>query len=220
MGTPIRIDFVSDVSCPWCVIGLKSLEQALENLGELVDADIHFQPFELNPQMPAGGQDLDEHLLQKYGATPEQFANTRQAIRDRGEELGFLFRMDRRDRIYNTFDCHRLLHWAGEQGRQLELKMALFRAYFTEGQDPGSSAVLLQAAADVGLEVARAREILETREFEDEVRAQQRFYQQAGISAVPAVVVNERYLIQGGQPVETFESALRQIARESVAEEE
>ena len=219
MGTPIRIDFVSDVSCPWCVIGLKSLEQALENLGELVDADIHFQPFELNPQMPAGGQDLDEHLLQKYGATPEQFANTRQAIRDRGEELGFLFRMDRRDRIYNTFDCHRLLHWAGEQGRQLELKMALFRAYFTEGQDPGSSAVLLQAAADVGLEVARAREILETREFEDEVRAQQRFYQQAGISAVPAVVVNERYLIQGGQPVETFESALRQIARESVAEE-
>ena len=220
MGTPIRIDFVSDVSCPWCVIGLKSLEQALENLGELVDADIHFQPFELNPQMPAGGQDLDEHLLQKYGATPEQFANTRQAIRDRGEELGFLFRMDRRDRIYNTFDCHRLLHWAGEQGRQLELKMALFRAYFSEGQDPGSSAVLLQAAGDVGLDVARAREILETREFEEEVRAQQRFYQQAGISAVPAVVVNERYLIQGGQPVETFESALRQIARESVAEEE
>ena len=220
MGTPIKIDFVSDVSCPWCVIGLKSLEQALDNLGELVDADIHFQPFELNPQMPPEGQDLDEHLLQKYGATPEQFAGTRQAIRDRGEELGFLFRMDRRDRIYNTFDCHRLLHWAGEEGRQLDLKLALFRAYFTEGQNPGAREVLLQAVADVGLDVERAREILETNEYVEEVRALQRHYQQAGISAVPAVVINDRYLIQGGQPVATFESALRQIARESVAEEE
>ena len=220
MGTPLRIDFVSDVSCPWCVIGLKALEQALDNLGELVDAEIHFQPFELNPKMPPEGQDLDEHLLQKYGATPEQFADTRQAIRDRGEELGFIFRMDRRARIYNTFDCHRLLHWAAVEGRQLDLKLALFRAYFTEGQNPGASEVLLQAVADVGLDVARAREILGTREFEEEVRAQQRFYQQAGISAVPAVVVNERYLLQGGQPVETFETALRQIARESVAEEE
>ena len=220
MGTPIKIDFVSDVSCPWCVIGLKSLEQALDNLGELVDAEIHFQPFELNPQMPPEGQDLDEHLLQKYGATPEQFAGTRQAIRDRGEELGFLFRMDRRDRIYNTFDCHRLLHWAGEEGRQLDLKLALFRAYFTDGQNPGAREVLLQAVADVGLNVERAREILETQAYEEEVRALQRHYQQAGISAVPAVVINDRYLIQGGQPVATFESALRQIARESVAEEE
>ena len=220
MGTPIKIDFVSDVSCPWCVIGLKSLEQALDNLGELVDADLHFQPFELNPQMPPEGQDLDEHLLQKYGATPEQFAATRQAIRERGEELGFLFRMERRDRIYNTFDCHRLLHWAEQEGRQLELKMALFRAYFTEGRNPGAKDVMLQAVADIGLDVARAEAILDSNEYHDAVREKQRFYREAGIQAVPAVIVNDRFLIQGGQPTATFESALRQIARESVAEEE
>ncbi len=212
----LKIDFVSDVSCPWCVIGLKSLEQALENLGEAVEAEIHFQPFELNPQMPALGQDLDEHLQQKYGGTPEQFAGTRKAIEERGEELGFTFHMDRRSRIYNTFDCHRLLHWAGEQGRQLELKMALFRAYFTEGLNPGAREVLLNAVEDVGLDVPRAAAILSTDEYADVVRERQRFYASCNINAVPAVVVNDQYLIQGGQPVESFELALKEIAAKSV----
>ena len=212
MTRRLKIDFVSDVSCPWCVVGLKSLEQALDNLAEAVEADIHFQPFELNPQMPPGGQDLNEHLQQKYGGTPEQFAGTREAIRERGEALGFVFRMDKRDRIYNTFDCHRLLHWAGEAGRQLDLKMALFRAYFTDGLDPGDHAVLLQAVRDVGLDEARAREILAGDDYREEVRAQQKFYSSVGINAVPAVVINDRYLISGGQPVSTFEQALREIA--------
>ncbi len=212
MTTRITIDFVSDVSCPWCVIGLKALEQALANMSEELDAEIRFQPFELNPTMPPEGQDLDEHLLQKYGATPEQFAGTRQAIRERGEELGFTFRMDRRDRIYNTFDAHRLLHWAEAQGRQLELKHALFRAYFTEGLNPGSREVLLQAAEDVGLDTAEAAAILESDDYADEVREREQYYHSLGINSVPAVIVNEKYLIQGGQPTSVFEQALREIA--------
>ena len=212
MTTRVTIDFVSDVSCPWCVIGLKALEQAVANMTEEIDAEIRFQPFELNPQMPAEGQDLDEHLLQKYGATPEQFAGTRQAIRDRGEELGFEFRMDRRNRIYNTFDAHRLLHWAEEEGRQLELKHALFRVYFTEGENPGDHDVLVRVAGEVGLDAQRAAEILASDEYAADVRAREEHFQSLGINAVPAVIVNEKYLIQGGQPAAVFEQALREIA--------
>lgn len=212
MSAQLELDFISDVSCPWCVIGLRALEQALMNLGEEVEAEIRFQPFELNPQMPAEGQNLDEHLLEKYGATPEQFASTRQAIRDRGEELGFEFRMDKRNRIYNTFDAHRLLHWAEEEGRQLELKHALFRAYFTEGENPGATEVLLRVAGDVGLDPQRAAAILASDEYAEEVRERERHYQSLGIHAVPAVIVNGKYLIQGGQPAAVFEQALREIA--------
>lgn len=215
MSQDLKIDFVSDVSCPWCVVGLLSLEQALLRLREEARADIHFHPFELNPAMPPEGQDLDEHLLAKYGATPEQFAGTRQALRERGAELGFEFRTEARNRIYNTFDCHRLLHWAGLEGRQLELKMALFRAYFTLGQNPGATEVMLQAASDVGLDATRAREVLESGAYTEEVRAEERLYAGYGINAVPAVVVNDRYLIQGGQPVEVFEQSLKAILAKS-----
>ncbi|HEU4817104.1 DsbA family oxidoreductase [Janthinobacterium sp.] len=209
--TPIRIDFVSDVSCPWCVIGLKSLEQALAKLDGTVQADIHFQPFELNANMPPEGEDIGEHIARKYGSTPEQMAQSREAIRARGEQLGFTFAMDKRGRIYNTFDAHRLLHWAGLEGRQKALKMALFDAYFTQGQDPSSHEVLLKVAGDVGLDTVKAAEVLASDAYADEVRAQERFYQQNGINSVPAVIINERHLISGGQPPEVFEQALRQI---------
>lgn len=213
MTTPIKIDFVSDVSCPWCVIGLKSLEVALERLQDQVHADLHFQPFELNPQMPPEGQDINDHLAQKYGSTPEQMAQTREAIRQRGAALGFEF--GKRDRIYNTFDAHRLLHWAGEEGpsgAQKALKMALFSAYFTEGLNPASHDVLLSLVDQVGLDTARAREILHSDAFATEVRNQQAFYSQHGIRSVPAVILNDRHLISGGQPPEMFEEALRQLA--------
>ncbi|KAB8065953.1 DsbA family oxidoreductase [Janthinobacterium violaceinigrum] len=209
--TPIRIDFVSDVSCPWCVIGLKSLEQALDKLQDTVQADIHFQPFELNANMPAEGEDIGEHIARKYGSTEEQMAQSREAIRARGEGLGFTFAMDKRGRIYNTFDAHRLLHWAGLEGRQKALKMALFDAYFTQGQDPSSHEVLLAAAGKVGLDGAKAAAVLASGAYADEVRAQEQFYQQNGINSVPAVIINERHLISGGQPPEVFEQALRQI---------
>ena len=209
--TPVRIDFVSDVSCPWCVIGLKSLEQALSTLQDTVAAEIHFQPFELNANMGPEGQDIGEHIAQKYGSTPEQMAQSREAIRARGESLGFTFSMDKRGRIYNTFDAHRLLHWAELARRQRELKMALFDAYFTQGQDPSSHEVLVKAAADAGLDPDTALEILTSGKYADEVRAREQFYQQNGISSVPAIIINERHLISGGQPPEVFEQALRQI---------
>ena len=153
--------------------------------------------------------------MEKYGATPEQSQQTRAAITQRGAELGFTFNMGQRSRIYNTFDAHRLLHWAEEEGApgsQAALKHALFRAYFTEGLNPGDHAVLLRLAGEVGLDVERARAVLASDEFAEAVREREAFFQQHGIHSVPAVIVNQRHLIQGGQPVEVFEQALRQIA--------
>jgi len=215
MTATLKIDFVSDISCPWCAIGLHALEQAAARLKDEVALDLHFQPFELNPQMGPEGQDIDEHLHEKYGATPEQGQATRAAIAERGAALGFVFNMGKRSRIYNTFDAHRLLHWAEEQGRQAPLKHALFKAYFTDGENPGSHDVLLRAAGAVGLDVDAARAVLESDRYAAEVREREHFYQQGGIHSVPAVIVNDRHLIQGGQPVEVFEQALRQIAQQS-----
>ena len=214
MTPPLKIDFVSDVSCPWCVIGLRSLEQALERTGAGASADIHFQPFELNPQMGPEGQDIAEHLAQKYGSTREQLVRNQEAIRARGAALGFTFDMSKRSRVYNTFDAHRLLHWAELEGHQLALKRALFAAYFTEGRDPSDREALIDIVTHAGLDPVRAREILESGRYADVVRERERFYGERGIQAVPSVIINDKYLIQGGQPVEVFEQALRQIAAE------
>lgn len=210
----LKIDFVSDVSCPWCVIGLRAMEQALAALDD-VEAEVHFKPFELNPDMGAEGQDLNEHIAQKYGTTPEQSAATREMIRERGAELGFIFDREKYQRIYNTFDTHRLLHWAALEGKQYALKTALFEAYFTEGNNPGAHDVLIALAAKVGLDEKRAAEILASDEFAEAVRQEQALYHRAGIHAVPAVVINDKHLIQGGQPAEVFQQAFEQIAAES-----
>nr|WP_199045430.1 DsbA family oxidoreductase [Dyella sp. ASV24] len=213
--TPIKIDFVSDVVCPWCAIGLKSLEQALEKLGDDVTVELHFQPFELNPQMAPEGEDIGEHLARKYGSTPEQMRQNQEAIRDRGASVGFTFDMNKRSRIVNTFDAHRLLHWAALKGSQAELKQALLKAYFTDGRDVSSRDVLVDVAAAVGLDATEARHVLDEDRYAQDVRAQEQFYQAQGIRAVPSVIVNDRYLIQGGQPAEVFEQTLRQIAAEA-----
>ena len=211
----LKIDFVSDVSCPWCIIGLKALEQAADRLRGEVALDLHFQPFELNPQMAPEGQDIGEHLHEKYGATPQQSQKNREAIAARGAELGFAFSMDKRSRIYNTFDAHRLLHWAEEKGLQPQLKHALFTAYFTDGQNPSDHDVLVRVAAKVGLDSDEARALLASDRFADEVREREQLYLQNGIHSVPAIIINDRHLIQGGQPVEVFEQALRQIAAQA-----
>ena len=195
-----------------CVIGLLALQQALQRLEGRVLAELHFQPFELNPHMPAAGQDIGEHLHEKYGSTVEQAAQVRETIRLRGAELGFSFNMQGRSRIYNTFDAHRLLHWAQEHGLQRALKHALFTAYFTDGQDPSSHEVLVRVAGEVGLNPDAARELLASDRYATEVREREQFYQQQGIHSVPAIIINDRHLISGGQPVEVFEQALRQIA--------
>jgi predicted DsbA family dithiol-disulfide isomerase len=211
MKTKIKIDFVSDVSCPWCVIGLKSLETALANLRDAVAVEMHFQPFELNPQMGPQGQDIAEHIAEKYGSKPADIERNREAIRARGAELGFVFEMGKRARIYNTFDAHRLLHWAEGEGKQEELKNALFTAYFTDGKDPSDHTVLAQVAQSVGLDALRAAKILASDEYAKEVREREAFYTSRGIRAVPSVIINDQHLIQGGQPAEVFEEALRQL---------
>jgi predicted DsbA family dithiol-disulfide isomerase len=211
----MKIDVVSDVSCPWCVIGLKSLETALEKIGDELQADLHFQPFELNPQMAPGGESVAEHLAKKYGAPPEEFRKSEEMLRSRGEQLGFKFDMSRRTHIYNTFDAHRLLRWAESQGRSRLLKHALFAAYFTEGRDPSNHDVLVELAKQVGLDPARARQVLESDEYAREVREREQYYTQRGVRAVPSVIINDKYVIQGGQPVDFFESTLRRLAAES-----
>jgi len=217
MSTRMKIDFVSDVACPWCAVGLNALQQALARVGSEIEADLHFQPFELNPGMPAEGQDAVEHLVEKYGSTPEQIRQNGQAITDRGAELGFRFDMGKRSHVYNTFDAHRLLHWAGElgQAQQLALKKALFAAYFTDGRNVSDPAELLRVVDETGLDVETARLILASDQYAAEVRAQEAFFMGQGIRAVPAVVINDRHLISGGQPVEVFERALRQIAAQA-----
>ena len=217
MKAALRIDFVSDVVCPWCVIGWKALETALVNAADVATAAVHFQPFELNPAMPPEGQDVAEHVAQKYGADPERSAATRDLIRSSAAALGFEMRSRPGSRIWNTFDCHRLLHWAGIEGRQAELKMALFTAYFTEGRNPGDPEVLAAAAVAAGLDGDAARAIVESDAFADDVRRDEAFWRREGISAVPAIVIDRQYLISGGQPVAAFEKAIRHIAAERIA---
>ena len=208
----MKIDFVSDIACPWCAVGLASLQTALARLPADLPVELHFQPFELDPSMPREGRDIHELLAQKYGMTPEQVSASQENIRQRGEAVGFEFRMDRRTRSNNTFDAHRLLHWAGLEGHQVALKRALLKAYFTDGGDPSDPELLARVAGEVGLDAERARRILAGDEFAAEVRERERFYLDAGIHSVPAVIVNDRHLIQGGQPPEVFEQALRQLS--------
>ena len=215
MTKPMKIDFVSDVSCPWCIIGLGGLEEALARIGDLVNAEITFQPFELNPDMPPEGQNIAEHIFQKYGSTPEQSAANREQIRARAAEVGFTITTTPDSRIYNTFDAHRLLHWAGLEGRQRQLKHALFEAYFTRGENPSDHDVLVAAAGTAGLDPTAARDVLTSGRFADQVHLSERQWREAGINSVPAVIINEKYLISGGQPADAFERALRTIAAES-----
>lgn len=220
MTTRLKIDFVSDVSCPWCVIGLRGLDQALARVAPEVQAELHFQPFELNPNMAPEGEDITEHITRKYGISEVQAEANRAAIRERGAALGFTFSGSNatgggRSRIYNTFDAHRLLHWAETLGlgQQKALKEALFTAYFTDGLSPASHEVLLKVVASVGLDAARAAAILASDEFAADVRERADFFTAHGIRSVPAVIINDRHLISGGQPVEVFEQALRQLAK-------
>ena len=209
--TQLRIDFVSDISCPWCALGLASLSHALNQLAPEITAQLYFQPFELNPDLPAGGVDFAQHMAHK-GYDAHKLAASQETLSMRGAELGVHFDFNRRGHIYNTFDAHRLLHWAGLEGRQEQLKLALFKAYFTDGANVGDHATLARIAGEAGLDPARAQAILASDEFAREVREQERHFTVQGIQSVPSVIINGRYLIQGGQPPEAFEQALRQIA--------
>jgi predicted DsbA family dithiol-disulfide isomerase len=213
MSQPLTIDFVSDIACPWCAIGLSSLQLALSRVGDAVDAQIVVHPFELNPQMAPEGEAIVDYLGKKYGRTPEQIEETQAMIRERGASVGFEF--GPRTHVYNTFDAHRLLHWAGLEGKQLPLKLALLRAYHSEGRDPSNHDVLVEVAQSVGLDAEAARNVLQNGDYADEVRAEEEEFQSHGIQSVPAIIFNRRYLVSGGQPVETFEQVIEQILAEA-----
>lgn len=212
MTRALRIDFVSDVVCPWCVIGLKALEAALDNAADAVTAEIHFQPFELNPDMAREGENVAEHIARKYGADPERSKGSRDMIRTSAAELGFTMATTAESRIWNTFDCHRLLHWAALEGRQAALKLALFTAHFTEQKSLADPETLVAAAVAAGLDGVAARDVLASDAYIAEVRRDERFWREQGVNAVPAIVIDGKYMITGGQPVATFERALRRIA--------
>ncbi len=218
MNTPaktLRIDFVSDLVCPWCAIAFRTLEQVRERLAGKIGLELHTQPFQLNPDMGPEGEPLREYLARKYGSSPAQFDQMHQAIAERARAIGLEFDLERRTHSYNTFDAHRLLYWLGEEGapgQQHALEAALFEAYFRRGENPGAPAVLLRLAGELGLDEARARQVLEGGEFAEQVRERERHWQALGIRSVPAVIIEGRHLVQGGQPAEVFEQALRQVA--------
>jgi predicted DsbA family dithiol-disulfide isomerase len=216
-----KSDFVSDVVCPWCVIGLRGVELALAQIADVAAADIHVHPFELNPDMAAEGENVGEHIAAKYGATREQMAGNRQAMRDRAAALGFTMTGGADSRIWNTFDAHRLLHWAGTlgNGAALRLKHALFAAHFTEGRNIADQAVLSAVAGEAGLPVDAAAEVLASGRYADDVRSHEAHWRSAGITSVPTLIINDKYLISGGQPPEIFAKALRRIAAEVTTEQ-
>jgi len=214
MRKHIKIDFVSDVACPWCVIGLGGLEQALERLHDIVEPELTFHPFELNPDMPAGGENSLEHIRQKYGISAEEVRANRERIKSLAANVGFAMNTSDESRIYNTFDAHRLLAWAKGEGKQLALKQQLFALNFTNQLDVGNHDALVAAAEKAGLDPLQARAVLESNRYADEVRADEALWQSRGVRGVPAVVINDRYLISGGQPADEFERQLRKIAAE------
>ncbi|MDR7283891.1 putative DsbA family dithiol-disulfide isomerase [Pseudomonas corrugata] len=213
MTASVSIDFVSDVVCPWCALGATALEQAIRNVAGEVSVQLTYKPFELNPDMPAAGEKAVEHLMRKYGRTAEDVAAGKAMQIARGEAIGFTFDLEKRTHFYNTFDAHRLLLWALQEGRQVELKKILLRAYFTDGQNPSNRETLVRLASDAGLDAAAAQEVLASGAYAKEVRELEAFYRQHGINSVPAMIFNGRHLVSGSQSVEYYEQMLRQMAK-------
>ncbi|QLC23959.1 DsbA family oxidoreductase [Parasphingopyxis algicola] len=214
MATQLKIDFISDISCPWCVIGLRNMEAALAAVGDEIEAYIRFEPFELNPDMPPEGMDRADYFSSKYRISPDEAKRRGGEIRARAEETGFVMNAGDGFRIYNTFDAHRLLEWAMEEGCQRALKHALFEAYFTDGKNMGDPETLAGIAESVGLDGARAREILAGDDYAGHVRQSQSHQRGRGVQSVPTIIVNGEYVINGGQPPAIFEKAFRHIASE------
>ncbi len=211
MAQSLRIDIVSDVVCPWCVIGYLQLRKALATLPGKVNIELHWQPFELNPQMPAEGQDLREHLMQKYGPSAGRGSGARKQLTDLGNELGFEFNYHDNMRIVNTFKAHQLLHWAKQHGLQTELKMALFTAFFTNSEDVSQNSVLVAAAESVGLQASEASAVLSSQQYADDVRVEQKRWLEKDVHAVPAFSFNNAYPLPGAQGETTFARYLNKV---------
>ena len=218
MKPTIKIDFVSDVACPWCAVGLGNLNQAMKQLSEKVEFEVHFRPFELNPNMPIGGQDAIEHLTEKYGLSEEQVKANQANIRAKALEAGFEFHPEGRKRVYNTFNAHRLLYWAAKEhgaDKQASLKKELLNTYFCLAVSLDDQQNILDAVERAGLDVARAKHVLDTNEFTQEVRNEEATYTNLGIHSVPSIILNDQYLLQGAQPREAFVEAFEQLIQET-----
>ncbi len=207
----LQIDIVSDVVCPWCAIGFANLNTALKEMDEPIETHVQWHPFQLNPNMAKEGQDINEHLVEKYGLSQEKLNDNKNHISTLGKAAGLEFKFDQRARIYNTLSCHVLLHWAKEQGKQTELKLAFFEAYFTEGLDISDQDVLLQIVQSIGLDKDMAQEVLSEGHYKNLVKEQESKYKSMGIQSVPAFIINNEYLLSGGQPVASFKQALQEI---------
>ncbi len=212
---PLRIDIVSDVVCPWCIIGYKQLEQALAETG--VAAEIHWHPFELNPHMADEGENLREHIAAKYGTSPEDSVKARAKLTSLGAELGFTFNYADDMRMCNTFRAHQLLHWAGLQGREHDLKMALFAAFFTQRKDVSDPEILAETAAEIGLDGEQAAAVLAGGDYAETVRQAESLWISRGIQGVPAMIFEEKYLVSGAQGVENYTAVLKQLAEHQAA---
>lgn len=212
-GPVVDVDIVSDVMCPWCIVGYRQLEQALAATG--IGARIRWHPFELNPEMPAEGQNTAEHIAEKYGASPEQSAQNRKQLQDLGKSLGFDFNFTPESRIVNSFQAHQLLDFALSQGLQHPLKLALFKAHFTDNRDVSDPDVLIDVAASVGIDAAAAREVLDSGALVESVREKQKFWTSRGISGVPSMVFGGKYLVTGAQGAENYAQILRQTLEEA-----
>jgi predicted DsbA family dithiol-disulfide isomerase len=214
MSRPLTIDIVSDVTCPWCAIGLRGLEEGLKRAGDAVEATIRFHPFELNPDMPAEGRNMVEHLGERLGASPEQLAASRNTLKAKAAELDFVMAQTAESRIYNTFDAHRLLGWAEPSGKQQALKRALLEVYFTDERNLADPDVLIAAVEKAGLDAVEARDVLASDRYADAVRQEEYLWQSRGIQGVPAFIFDSKYLVSGAQSPETFEQIVRKIAEQ------
>ncbi|MGJ8596134.1 DsbA family oxidoreductase [Sulfitobacter sp.] len=213
-STPLRIDIISDVMCPWCIIGYRQLSKALEATGTA--HEIHWHPFELNPDMPQAGQNMREHIMEKYGSTAEESALNRQQMVKVGDDLGFDFQFTEDTRMHNTFNTHQLLHWANTQERMHDLKQALFNAHFTNGRDLSDAKVLADIAGEIGLDRTEALAVLEDQRYADQIRQEENFWIKQGIRGVPAVVFERQHLVTGAQGVDNFTNILKQLTEETV----
>ena len=206
----LQIDIVSDVVCPWCIVGYRQLAQALEATG--TEHEIHWHPFELNPQMGPEGQNLGEHIAEKYGSTREQSQQARARLTELGAGLGFAFNFSDASRMVNTFNAHQLIHWADKEGLGHDLKQALFSAYFTDQRDVSDIDVLTEIAGSVGLDADEARKVIEDQRFAEAVRQTEGFWMQQGISGVPAMIFDRKHLVSGAQGTENYTRILEQLS--------
>lgn len=214
----MRVDIVSDVVCPWCVVGYRQLTTAAKKMDPALALTVHWHPFELNPSMGSDGQNLHEHISEKYGTTRQQNLKGRERLRKEGESVGIRFNYDDNSRMYNTFDAHQLLHWSREDADlQTRLKEALFNAYFTRQLDVSAREVLVDVAASVGLDRSQAAELLEQQTYAEAVRAEQRELLDNGVQGVPAIILDQRYSVPSAQSVDVFERILSRVLRKREA---